>query len=295
MREKIGLISSFVIDGYVGLRAAVPAVQILGAYPLVVPTVIYTTHAGVRGAKGEVINSSILDFSLAYLFEKKLNCLITGFLGTELIGKKVLEYLEEMKRKKIETKIIVDPILGDFPKGLYVSPVLAELTKEKLIKLAYAITPNKYEAQYLSGMEIKDKKSALEVVLSLHSLGPEVVVITSYRIDYDKKRIYDLVSFGRKVYEISCPLITDKSTSGAGDMYSALLGVLLSQRFEPYLAAAVSSALVNRSVFLANQMGGGSVNPIDSLTPFISYFDLKRSEEEIKQFLASLDVTIIPL
>lgn len=293
MKKKIGLISSFVIQGYVGLGAATPTVEILGGYPLVVPTVVYTTHAGLDGAKGESVSESIIDFSLDYLFKENLDCFVSGFLNSEYVAQKVIDYLQKNKLAAGKTKVLVDPILGDYPKGLYISSFLAQLIKDKITPLAQAITPNRFEAEFLSGREINDRYSAQETARFLHQLGPELVVITGYLIDSNQGRILDLVSYQGEQWEISCPLITDKSTSGAGDMYSAALAVLWTSGRSPELSAALSSALVNRAVFLAHQLGGGSINPIDTLTDLVP--QIEGSEQQIVHFLNSLDVYLTKL
>lgn len=293
LKKKIGLVSSFVIQGYVGLRVAIPTVQILGGYPLVVPTAIYTTHAGIKGAVGKPIDSQIINFSLDYLFGQELDCFVSGFLGTVSTVEKIIDYLQQEKTKNSNPVILVDPILGDYPKGLYVSMDLARLVKKGLVPLARGITPNKFEAEFLSGIKIIDFTTARHAIDTLHCMGLELIVITSYKMDLTRGRIFDLVSHGGVVWEINCPLVTDKSTAGAGDMYSAALATLWSKGINPVMSAALSSALVNRSVFAAYQSKDGSINPIDPLTSLV--MQIEGTEEQLNRFLKSLDIYLLKM
>jgi pyridoxine kinase len=57
--------------------------------------------------------------------------------------------------------VVVDPILGDTPKGLYVKPEVAEAVAGRLAPIADWITPNAWEMSHLSGVEVTDGPRAL--------------------------------------------------------------------------------------------------------------------------------------
>ena len=50
--------------------------------------------------------------------------------------------------------IVVDPIMGDVGKGLYVSEEVADAIEHELAPIAHLIAPNAWEAERLTGIKI---------------------------------------------------------------------------------------------------------------------------------------------
>ena len=79
-------------------------------------------------------------------------------------------------------KYVCDPVLGDVQNGVakyYVPEELVDLFRTKIIPKSYLITPNQFEAEKLSQIEIKDEQSVMAALDYLHNLGPSIVIITS--------------------------------------------------------------------------------------------------------------------
>lgn len=96
----------------------------------------------------------------------------------------------------------------------------ADLPKEIYQKL-HMITPNKIEAETLTGVEIKNQESLLKAAEVLHSWGVDIVIIT-------------LGSEGALLYQGTpqwIPAIPTQSvdSTGAGDVFNAALTVALSE------------------------------------------------------------------
>jgi pyridoxine kinase len=66
-------------------------------------------------------------------------------------------------------------VLGDEGK-LYVSQELVAAYKATLVPLANILTPNQFEAECLTGLEVKSKAQALQAAAVLHDMGPHTVV-----------------------------------------------------------------------------------------------------------------------
>ncbi len=49
-----------------------------------------------------------------------------------------------MRRRADPPRIVVDPVLGDDPKGLYVPEAVAAELREQLVPLADVVTPNAF-------------------------------------------------------------------------------------------------------------------------------------------------------
>jgi pyridoxine kinase len=68
-------------------------------------------------------------------------------------------------------------VLGDEGK-LYVSQELVAAYRATLVPLADILTPNQFEAECLTGLEVKSEAKALQAAAALHDMGPQTVVIT---------------------------------------------------------------------------------------------------------------------
>jgi pyridoxine kinase len=63
--------------------------------------------------------------------------------------------------------VVVDPIMGDAPDGLYISPALAAGIKDQLISRADLVTPNAFELGYITGRQLTDLASMVRAARSL--------------------------------------------------------------------------------------------------------------------------------
>ena len=122
---------------------------------------------------------------------------------------------------------ICDPVLGDNGK-FYVPTELLDGFRDKLIPLATVITPNYFEAQVLTGMEITSFKSAVEACKKLHGLGPAIVCLKGLPLDdSDDSKLSILLSKRLEngqiqVYRMNVRKV-EGNFSGCGDLFTSLI------------------------------------------------------------------------
>ena len=63
--------------------------------------------------------------------------------------------------------VLVDPVMGDEPKGLYVPVDVARAIRDKLVPLADWITPNLWELEYLTNSRLRTAAEARDAVRTL--------------------------------------------------------------------------------------------------------------------------------
>ncbi len=151
-----------------------------------------------------------------------------------------VEYATQMANKK-GIKVILNP-----------AP--ARALSDKLLKSLYAITPNKGEAEMLSGIKVTDWESAKKAARVIKSKGVNIVVIT-------------LGSLGALVYEgdifhqVEAFKVEPIDTTAAGDTFSGALCVAISEGYsivDSVRFAAKASALT------VTKMGAQSSIPFRS-------------------------------
>ena len=137
------------------------------------------------------------------------------------------ESLLRMKATKPDLVYICDPVLGDNGK-FYVPMELLNGFRDLLIPLATVITPNYFEAQVLTGIDITSFTSAVEACKKLHSFGPTIVCLKGLPLDdMDDNMLCILLSKRLEneqvqIYRINVRKV-EGNFSGCGDLFTSLI------------------------------------------------------------------------
>lgn len=181
LSPRVLSIQSSVVHGYVGNKAAVFPLQLLGFDVDPVYSVQLSNHTGYPLIKGHVFDGAHLHDLLAGLTANRLIChthLLTGYIGSVSLLQAVAAVAQELRKVNPQLTYVCDPVLGDEGK-LYVSGELLEAYKNSLVPLADILTPNQFEAELLTGLQVATEQQALAAAQALHEAGPHTVVITS--------------------------------------------------------------------------------------------------------------------
>jgi pyridoxine kinase len=239
--SRVLLISSDVAYGHVGNAAARFALQRLGHEVLALPTVVLSSHLGYRKVGGTRIAPATLRDMLGALAANDLfatvDAVLTGYLPTVEHVDVAVDAIRNVEAKADAPPVVmVDPVLGDDPDGLYVDKAAAKAVRDRLVPLASILTPNRFELAWLSGAEVGDAASAQRAA---RQLGSGVVLATS--IPGDTKRQIDNVLV-TSANAIRATVKRRKSVPhGTGDLLAALmLGHLLTGKSQ---ARALSLAV----------------------------------------------------
>eukprot|EP00252_Welwitschia_mirabilis_P018825 TRINITY_DN4215_c0_g2_i2.p1 TRINITY_DN4215_c0_g2~~TRINITY_DN4215_c0_g2_i2.p1 ORF type:complete len:353 (+),score=45.81 TRINITY_DN4215_c0_g2_i2:198-1256(+) len=201
-------IQSHTVQGYVGNKAAVYPLQILGFDVDPINSVQFSNHTGYPTVRGQVLNGEQLWDIIEGLEANNLlfyTHLLTGYIGSRSFLETILKVVEKLRSVNPDLIYVCDPVLGDEGK-LYVSRDLVSVYREKVVAVASMLTPNQFEAELLTGLRILSEEDGLRACNHLHAAGPSKVVITS--IDIDGK----LLLIG-----------SHKKNKGTGDLMTALL------------------------------------------------------------------------
>jgi len=181
---RILSISSQVIRGHVGNAAAIPALQALGHEIWPAPTVILSNHPAHGSTAGTTIEAPVLDAMLAKLSEfgwnRELAAISTGYFRTPDQVEVAARHIAATRAANPGLHVLIDPVIGDDPKGLYVPEPVAEAIRTHLLPLADTITPNRFELSWLSGRDVSDLQAAREAA---RSLGSAETIVTSFPLD----------------------------------------------------------------------------------------------------------------
>lgn len=173
------VISSHVVRGSVGNRAAVFALETLGHPVWAVPTVILPWHPGHGPAKRIVPPAEQFDDLIADLERApwlgEITGIMSGYLGNAAQASSMARLVKTIKEKNKKVLYLCDPVIGD-EKGLYVPEATAIAIRDELMPLADISTPNRFELAWLAGADLPDNKAVMQA--ALHA-GPATMLVTS--------------------------------------------------------------------------------------------------------------------
>jgi pyridoxine kinase len=157
-----------------------PAMERLGHDVVALPTVILSSHAGFPHVAGAAVSVDVLE-AMAGAMEANgwlsgVQFVVTGYLPTAAHVEFAAALVDRVRRRAPGVHFVCDPVLGDDPKGIYVSEETAAAIRSELIPRASLATPNRFELGWLTGHPVTCVTSA---VAAARALGCEAVLATS--------------------------------------------------------------------------------------------------------------------
>jgi pyridoxine kinase len=238
------ILSSFVAASRIGGTAQQYVLAAHRIDPVLAPTVMFG-RTPARGGQGEVTAPEVFRRMLGDIEADALfglvDLIITGhFSDPEQveIAAGVIERVRGAERdaahghesSPLRPLVVVDPILGDAPKGLYVKPEVAEAVARRLVPQADWITPNLWELGFLSGRALE---TAAEARDAARALGRPALVTSA---PAGKGEIGLLYVDGAEAVLFSHARLPT-APNGTGDLVSASFGAGLVEGLAPRAAA----------------------------------------------------------
>ncbi|MGP2490591.1 pyridoxal kinase PdxY [Mesorhizobium sp. PUT5] len=177
--RAVVVVSSHVVRGSVGNRAAVFALESLGFPVWAVPTVVLPWHPGHgRGtrivAPPEQFAALMADLERApWLGE--VGAVLSGYLGDAGQAEAVASLVGAVRAKNPGALYVCDPVIGDSG-GLYVPEATAAAIRDRLMPLADVATPNRYELAWMAGGSLPDMEAIMAAALAA---DPPTMLVTS--------------------------------------------------------------------------------------------------------------------
>lgn len=219
-QKTILSISSHVIRGGVGNRAAVFALEFRGHRVWSVPTVILAWHPGhgrsTRIAVEPTAFASALEDLKGSKWRGEVRAAMTGYFADERQVRAAADLVRAFKSADPDFVYLCDPVIGDAG-GLYVAEAVAIAIRDELLPLADLATPNRFELGWLAGAPVDDnaaiaaaaKRTAIARVVSTSAHPMMRGAIANFLVEGDRQVLAEHQAF-------------EKAPNGVGDLFSAL-------------------------------------------------------------------------
>ncbi|MBB6462555.1 pyridoxal kinase [Flammeovirga kamogawensis] len=226
--KNILSIQSHVTYGHVGNAAAVFPLQFSGHEVWALNTVQFSGHTQYPKWTGQVFTPAHLKDILEGVFYNipKTDCdaILAGYLGSKGTGEVVYDIVRDIKDENPNAIFCCDTVMGDKEAGFYIAEDVPPLYKDKIITIADIITPNQFEAEFLSNSTIKTLEDAKKVAKSLFEQGPTYIIITSLEIqETPENNLTILLYDGNDFFSIHNPKINLGEVYGTGDVFAAMI------------------------------------------------------------------------
>ena len=165
MSPAVLILSSFVAASRVGGGAQALALARLGLEPILAPTVQFGRHPGYGSPGGKAVEAETMASMLRAIEAQghfaRLAAVITGYFATADQVAVAADVIAKVRVGSPEAMIVVDPIMGDAERGLYVREAVANAIEQQLVPAADLIAPNAWELGRLADTPIGDAQAAL--------------------------------------------------------------------------------------------------------------------------------------
>jgi pyridoxine kinase len=214
------VISSHVVRGTVGNRAAVFALETLGFPVWAVPTVTLAWHPG-HGSATRIVASPGQFAALMADLERapwlgEVGAVLSGYLGDADQAGAVASLVAAVKARNPQALYVCDPVIGDAG-GLYVPEKTAAAIRDKLVAVADIATPNRHELEWLVGRRLADLG---EIAAAARRAGPRIMLVTSAPA-LTTGAIGNLLVERTQAVLAEHPII-ERSPNGLGDLTAAV-------------------------------------------------------------------------
>ena len=219
-------IQSSVAYGHVGNSAAVFPLQRMGFEVWPVNTVHFSNHTGYGEWRGAVLPAEDVAGVVRGIEDRGVlgdcDAVLSGYMGDASLGEVIVGAATRVKELNPRAVYCCDPVMGDAGRGFFVRPGIPEFIREVAVPAADVITPNQFELEFLTGVEIGDLGDALGAADEARRLGPETVLTTSLRRgDAPAGTIEMLAVSGQGAWLVGTPLL-EIEVNGAGDATAAV-------------------------------------------------------------------------
>jgi hydroxymethylpyrimidine/phosphomethylpyrimidine kinase len=200
-------------SGGAGLQADLKTFQQLGVYGMSVVTLL-TVQNTQAVHRVEVLDPALIVEQFdAVMADIPPRAIKVGALGNAAVVRAIGERLQGQR-----VPLVVDPVLVSKHGHQLVTDDVVEAYKQYLIPHATLITPNRFEAERLTGVSLADPREFAEVMFRLDALGAGQVLLKLGAIDGQSHHV-----FGTRDENlvIATPRLDGLNTHGAGCILSA--------------------------------------------------------------------------
>jgi hydroxymethylpyrimidine kinase/phosphomethylpyrimidine kinase/thiamine-phosphate diphosphorylase len=250
-RGKVLTIAGSDSGGGAGIQADLKTITLLGSYGASVITALTAQNSRGVTAIHSPPPSFVGEQLDAVLSDIPVDVVKTGMLYSPEITALVTDKLREYGRKIV----VVDPVMTAKGGATLMTRESLIILKERLVPLAYLLTPNIPEAEKLTGLTIVDEEGMQEAARALCRMGARNVLVKGGHLS--EGVAVDILFDGSGFTRFTVPRILTKNTHGTGCTFASAIAAFLAQGEPLPVAVARAKEFVTLAIKLAQPLGKG--------------------------------------
>jgi hydroxymethylpyrimidine/phosphomethylpyrimidine kinase len=212
-----------------------------------------------------------------------------------LYNKEIIEAVAE-EISKYKFPLVVDPVMVAKSGSPLLEPEAIDALKQRLLPKATVVTPNKFEAEKLANMKIRNLEHAKAAAKKISELGPKTVVVKGGH--FEGGDAIDILYCYGEFKTLKAARLDRKTTHGTGCSFSAAIAAELAKGSTIPMAISKAKEIVTLGIKFGLEIGKGygPVNPMVQLYREASRYAVLMDVEEAKSIIEASHnvVTLVP-
>ncbi|MEL6231695.1 MAG: bifunctional hydroxymethylpyrimidine kinase/phosphomethylpyrimidine kinase [Cyanobacteria bacterium J06627_3] len=192
-----------------------------------------------------------------------IQSLKTGMLLNQPIIEAVADYLSGLAG----VSCVIDPVMVSRTGAQLIDDDAIATLRQRLVPLATVLTPNRYEAEILSGQSIHTLEAMETAAQAIHGLGANAVMVKGGGFDNELRGI-DVWYDGTTLTQLTTTCVDTTDTHGTGCTLSAAIAANLALGHSPLEAATQAKDYVTKALNFALRIGQGQ-GPVGHFYPLL--------------------------
>lgn len=230
--------------GAAGIQADLKAISACGCYAMTAVTAITAQNTkgvtDIHPVPAKTVEAQIR----AVLDDIGVDAVKIGMLHSSEIIRLVVGLLKEYGIRKI----VADPVMVTTSGDKLLQDEAIRALCEELLPLATVITPNLFEAEIITGMEIKTQEAVDEAVRKMKSTRAGSALLKAGHLETDPfyDVLYDFTE--NKEYRFETSRISTPNTNGTGCTFASAIAAFLAQNDPLEVAVRKAHAYLHESI-----------------------------------------------
>lgn len=242
--------------GGAGLQADLKAFEAVGVHGCSVVTCVTSQNTKGVASIHPIPVAEVASQLRSVLEDVRLDAIKTGMLYSGDIVSVVSNLLKDS-----EAPIVVDPVMAATTGSSLHREGFVEALVTKLIPIATLVTPNLPEAESLSGVQVRDERSARAAAREIMELGPRAVLVKGGHLKGADAA--DYLFEGSRVVKISSPRVHTE-VHGTGCALASFIAANLALGMDLEEAVRRSKGMLFKAILAREFVGKGvpCANPL---------------------------------
>lgn len=184
-----------------------------------------------------------------------------------LLNQEIIEAVAESVPRLGLQNLVVDPVMVSRTGAQLIDNEAVASLKNLLIPLAAIVTPNRYEAQLLTGLTIETLADMQEAAQMIQQLGAKTVLVKGGGMSGSLRGV-DVWFDGKELMTLKTMLVQTRHTHGTGCTLSSAIAANLSRGNDLPSAVQLAKSYVTTALKYALDIGRGS-GPVGHFFPLL--------------------------